>query len=60
MQLSVLPQLFIDTFEVVNEDVIADPLKLNQIFINLMGNAVKYTSAGGTVSFRIMRCAAGM
>lgn len=45
--------MFIDTFEVVNEDVIADPLKLNQIFINLMGNAVKYTPAGGTVSFRI-------
>ena len=45
--------MFIDTFEVVNEDVIADPLKLNQIFINLMGNAVKYTPAGGTVSFCI-------
>ncbi|MDE7302178.1 MAG: response regulator [Oscillospiraceae bacterium] len=48
-------ELFIDTFEVVNEDVIADPLKLNQIFINLMSNAVKYTPAGGTVSFRIMQ-----
>lgn len=47
--------MFIDTFEVTNEDVIADPLKLNQIFINLMGNAVKYTPAGGTVSFRIMQ-----
>ncbi len=46
-------EMFIDTFEVANEDVIADPLKLNQIFINLMGNAVKYTPAGGTVSFRI-------
>lgn len=46
-------EMFIDTFDVVNEDVIADPLKLNQIFINLMGNAVKYTPAGGTVSFRI-------
>ena len=46
-------EMFIDTFEVVNEDVIADPLKLNQICINLMGNAVKYTPAGGVVSFRI-------
>lgn len=51
-------EMFIDTFEVANEDVIADPLKLNQIFINLMGNAVKYTPAGGTVSFRIMQHAA--
>lgn len=46
-------EMFIDTFEVANENVIADPLKLNQIFINLMGNAVKYTPAGGTVTFRI-------
>ncbi|MCM1213115.1 MAG: response regulator [Lachnospiraceae bacterium] len=48
-------ELFIDTFEVVNEDVIADPLKLNQVFINLLSNAVKYTPAGGTVTFRIMQ-----
>ncbi|MDE6053521.1 MAG: HAMP domain-containing histidine kinase, partial [Lachnospiraceae bacterium] len=48
-------ELFIDTFEVVNEDVIADSLKLNQVFINLLSNAVKYTPAGGTVSFRIMQ-----
>ncbi len=48
-------ELFIDTFDVVNEDVIADALKMNQVFINLMSNAVKYTPAGGTVSFRIMQ-----
>ena len=48
-------ELFIDTFEVVNEDVMADSLKMNQVFINLMSNAVKYTPAGGTVSFRIMQ-----
>ena len=45
--------LFIDTFNVNNEDVIADPLKLSQVFVNLLSNAVKYTPAGGTVSFRI-------
>ena len=47
--------LFIDTFDVTNEDVIADSLKLSQVFVNLLSNAVKYTPAGGTVSFRIMQ-----
>lgn len=47
--------MFIDTFDVVNEDVIADPLKLSQVFVNLMSNAVKYTPAGGSISFRIQQ-----
>ena len=47
--------LFIDTFDVNNEDVIADALKLSQVFVNLLSNAVKYTPAGGTVSFRIQQ-----
>ncbi|MCM1143152.1 MAG: response regulator [Blautia sp.] len=47
--------LFIDTFDVANEDIIADSLKLSQIFVNLLSNAVKYTPAGGTVSFRIQQ-----
>lgn len=46
-------ELFIDTFDVANEDVIADSLKLSQVFVNLLSNAVKYTPAGGMVSFRI-------
>ncbi|MDE5858995.1 MAG: response regulator, partial [Oscillospiraceae bacterium] len=48
-------ELFIDTFEVINENIIADPLKLNQVFINLLSNAVKYTPAEGTLSFRIIQ-----
>lgn len=48
-------ELFIDTFDVTNEDVIADSLKMNQVFVNLMSNAVKYTPAGGIISFRIMQ-----
>lgn len=45
--------LFIDTFDVKNEDIIADSLKLSQVFVNLLSNAVKYTPAGGAISFRI-------
>lgn len=48
-------ELFIDTFDVTNEDIIADSLKMNQVFVNLMSNAVKYTPAGGIISFRIMQ-----
>ena len=48
-------ELFIDTFDINNEDVIADSLKLSQVFVNLLSNAVKYTPAGGTVSFRIQQ-----
>ncbi|MCM1220185.1 MAG: ATP-binding protein, partial [Lachnospiraceae bacterium] len=47
--------MFIDTFDVANEDVIADPLKLSQVFVNLMSNAVKYTPAGRSISFRIQQ-----
>lgn len=47
-------EFYIDTVDVVNEDVITDKLRLNQILINLLSNAVKFTRAGGTVSVRVI------
>ena len=46
---------FIDTVDVVNEDVICDKLRLNQILLNCMSNSMKYTKAGGTVGIRIIQ-----
>ena len=48
-------ELFIDTMNVSNEDVLADSLKLSQVFVNLLSNAVKYTPADGKVWFRIQQ-----
>ncbi len=45
--------LFIDTMDVENEDIITDPLRLNQILLNLLSNAIKFTPTGGMISIRI-------
>lgn len=45
--------LFIDTIDVTDENIICDRLHLTQILLNLMSNAMKFTPIGGTVSLKV-------
>ena len=47
-------ELFIDTQDVVHEDIITDKLRLNQVLLNILSNAIKFTPNEGTISFRVI------
>ena len=46
--------LFIDTQDVTSENVITDKLRLNQVLLNILTNAIKFTKPGGSIRFRVV------
>ena len=46
---------FVDAVDIRNEEVMCDKLRLNQVLLNVLSNAIKYTPAGGTVSLRVIQ-----
>ena len=46
-------ELRIDTQDVKHEDIITDKLRLNQVLLNILSNAIKFTPAGGTICFQL-------
>ncbi len=44
---------FMDTIDVIDEDIYCDKLHVNQVLLNLLSNAIKFTPSGGTVAMSI-------
>lgn len=41
------------TDENININIMVDPMRFNQLFFNLLNNAVKFTPEGGSIKFRV-------
>lgn len=46
-------ELKVELVDIKHEHVLSDPTRLQQVFVNIMGNSVKFTPEGGTIGLRI-------
>lgn len=42
-----------DIYHILHDQILIDPLRLKQIYANILSNAIKYTPDGGRVSFTV-------
>ncbi len=46
-------ELTVDAEEIVHKKILTDKLRLNQVFLNILSNSVKFTKPGGSIYFKV-------